>query len=380
MLRELIEKLADLYPTIEAAEQILLYADVPRSKIKTDAAAETNWTNIFLFIHARPLYHLAVLEQVLIEMKEINEDGLCTFIQQRIDNLKNDRKTINETHKTQDPKNFFNIHSIFGNEYAFIDRQKVKTSFRRMILDGGPRNILITEGKRGAGLSYVHSYMAEVLSKFSNFKMVSVSPEKFTRGGFFEEDASMDEYKVTGADVAEMISESLKLGYSAEGDDKKSISKYTTFMTKLKEVREKENETPIICLDGLYKIINPSVNHFINQLLSEAMESKKFYVILSIDDEFPKDRWNPLLRGMPTLALNSFSEEDVKSYVKTVFSQFDEKIDLGRDINELTQEWMNRNAVKWSYEEEEMNVKEIGEECTRWYRALSNKIQEELDG
>ena len=81
MLRELIIKLATLYPTKEDANLILLYAGVPTRKIEFSAAGEKNWGNIFSFLLNHPPLHLKVLKILLKEMEDINDDINCIFFQ-----------------------------------------------------------------------------------------------------------------------------------------------------------------------------------------------------------------------------------------------------------------------------------------------------------
>ena len=370
MLRELIIKLATLYPTKEDANLILLYAGVPTRKIEFSAAGEKNWGNIFSFLLNHPPLHLKVLKILLKEMEDINDDINCIFFQDRINEL--EVSIINPGNQLN--SEIFNIHSIFGDEYAFIDRQNVKTPFQKMILRKIPKNVLIVEGQPGVGMTYVHYYITEIITQFSSdFELVNISPENY----FDEGD------EVTGADLAQIISDRLSLGYSTEGKDKKTISKYATFLTKVNQSQERpapNNKIPVICLDGIYKIINPSVNRFIGILLHEAIVSKKFYVILSIDDEFVRDDWHPLLKNISTIKINSFTKDDVETYVKAMFKKFNEDVDLGSSPKQLSQKWMEQNASNWSFEEDELNVKEIGEACTSWYKDLSNKIQEQLHG
>ena len=99
-------------------------------------------------------------------------------------------------------------------------------------------------------------------------------------------------------------------------------------------------------------------------------------MVISIgeDEELKKD-WSMMLKRVQTVKIDSFTKDDVMDYIEKVFTSFTEELELEEgESKALSEEWMQENEDKWSFDEDTLNVKPIGDFCYEWYLELSESI------
>ena len=82
-IRALIEKLADLYPDIQAARTVLNFAEVPTGLIAFHSAKIHNWNNIYEELKKQPALLAKLFHEVIIDYAAEK-----AFFQKYINNLK----------------------------------------------------------------------------------------------------------------------------------------------------------------------------------------------------------------------------------------------------------------------------------------------------
>jgi len=368
---EILKKLAELYGSIDRSRLILFKSSIPTISIAFNAAAEINWLNIYETLALDSKLLIILFEQITKECSENDKILFQDHINQLRIELVASRPSVILPDGRIDPE-AFNKNRVYRNKLAFLNRQNLKNNLMSMLNDSETSNVLIIEGKPCSGLTHSQLYIADVIN----------SADKYVLAQILFEDEHENEL-VTGADIANVISGKLNLKYTIEPNERASLSKFTTFFTKLKGLNDgnvANQKIPVICLDGMYRIPNPNLNRFIKDLLHEAEMHNKFYVVLTLtENNLMRRDWPGRFNGIPSLKINSFTEEDVRSFIHDIYSHYSEQGEYKYTVEEFCDKWIENSELQFDMVEQKLNVTEIGKLCTDWYLGFSNNSKIQLD-
>lgn len=389
-MRELVEKLSELYASKDAIETLIAFTQVmPAASIPLGDTAKDIWRKIIEKVQVKPDIHLRICQEILKEQNLGQENKIffkfhCEQLQIKINQFPKELETP-PSYNQEVPVNTFGANApkarpddpkvyennLIWNTYPFINRQSLKKALRLM-LSNKTNNTLIIEGKAKSGMTHTHRYISDIIiNQFDIYKLLQIGPD-------FKSKTATPIYK-DKTDLMNEISAGLDLGYEVNRLDSSDLIKITTFFTKLKDYKSLNKKTPVICLDGIYKLGKPSIYAFVEELINEANTHKKYYVILTNTNEIEpgtvqmKAGWQFHIRNLPTVDLNSFKEKDVKDFIDCLFGIYQDKIELGENADVLYQDFIDSNVSTVHFKANRLNVLDIGEACKALYQNIKRE-------